>query len=491
MTDRQDTSARENVTARAGRWLSHVVKPLRTSLSSQLLILTIIFVMIAEVLIFVPSISNFRDQWLRQRAARAQIATLALEATPDNMLSDELRDELLVNAEAFAVVLHRDAARRLILRDDMPPAIDATYDLRMTNIADMLYDSMATLMAPDGRIIRVISEPRFEGGDFIEVVIDETPLRHAMFTYSINILSLSIFISVLTAGLVFLTLNRFLVRPMRRITENMVAFSAKPEDASRIIDSSGRLDEIGVAERELADLQSHVRNTLNQQSRLAALGTAVSKVNHDLRNILANVQLISDRLGGIDDPTVQSLAPRLFASLDRAIDLCTKTLKFGTANEAPPVREIRPLHIIAQDVADTLRLDEASPVRIVVEIDVDLKVDADPDHLFRILMNLGRNAMQALGDAAGTLTFSARRQGTDLVIDIADTGPGMPDAAKAHLFEAFAGSTRAGGSGLGLAIAAELASAHGGTLRLLRTGAEGTTFRLVIPDRGVSARAAQ
>ncbi|MEQ9143151.1 MAG: HAMP domain-containing sensor histidine kinase [Parvibaculaceae bacterium] len=474
----------------SARPVDRFVGPLRRSLSAQLLILTILFVMLAEVLIYVPSLSNFRDTWIRQRLAQAQIATLALEATPDNMLSDRLRDELLRNAEAFAVVLHRDAARRLILRDDMPPAIDATYDLRGANFVDLIVDMIDCLMAPDGRTIRVIGQPRFSGGDFIEIVIEETPLRDAMLAYSANILTLSIFISVLTASLVFLTLNRFLVRPMRRITENMVAFSKRPEDASLMIEPSDRADEIGVAERELADLQKQVRATLNQQARLASLGAAISKINHDLRNILASAQLISDRLSGIDDPTVQSLAPRLFASIDRAISLCTNTLKFGRAEEEPPVRRAVKLKDLTAELVEAIGLPEGGGIDVRLLIADDLEVDADPDHLFRVLLNLGRNAVQAMGEK-GELLISASGDRNAVTIDVADTGPGIPPAARERLFEPFSGSTSQGGTGLGLAISADLVRAHGGTLELVETGAGGTLFRIRLPHRASIRRAAQ
>lgn len=467
-----------------------LVAPLRRSLSAQLLVLTVLFVMLAEVLIYVPSLSNFRDSWIKQRLAQAQIATLALEATPDNMVASTLRDELLTNAEAFAVVLHRNAARRLILRDDMPPAIDATYDLRDATFLDIIMDMFDCLMAEDGRTIRVIGKPRFEGGDFIEIVFDETPLRQAMLDFSTNILNLSILISIITASLVFFALNFFLVRPMRRITENMVAFSEKPDDASRVIAPSARLDEIGVAERELADLQTQVRSTLNQQARLASLGTAISKINHDLRNILASTQLISDRLGGVDDPTVQSLAPRLFASIDRAIQLCTNTLKFGSSEEAPPSRRPVALKSLAAEAMEAIGLEEDSPVSVRIEIADEMEIDADPDHLFRVLLNLGRNAAQAM-ESGGEISLSAVNDVDSVSIELADTGPGIPDAARDRLFQPFGGTTRQGGTGLGLAISADLVRAHGGTLELVETGANGTRFRICIPHRKDMVRAAQ
>lgn len=463
--------------------------PVRRRLSAQLLLLTILFVMIAEVLIFVPSIANFRDGWLKNRLAAAQIATLALEATPDDMVSDELKHELLANAEVLGVVLYRDAARRLILSADMPPKIDAHFDLRLATAWSSIRDTFATLAAGDGRIIRIIGAPRFEGGDFIEIVVTESPLRAAMAQFGINILSLSIIISVVTASLVYLALHRVLVRPMRRITENMLAFRENPEDARRVIEASAREDEIGVAERELAAMQREIRSTLSQKARLAALGGAVAKINHDLRNILASTQLLSDRLGAVKDPTVQSLTPRLFAAIDRAIDLCTKSLKFGRAEEAVPARRRLPLANLVTEVAQAVGLPdkdtEDAAVRWLNQVPDDVMIDADPDQLFRILLNLGRNAVQAveLERDGGEIRVTARRDGDRVRIDMTDTGPGLPPAARAHLFEAFSGSARAGGTGLGLAIAAELARAHGGDIVLVESGAGGTTFRIIIPDR--------
>lgn len=458
--------------------------PLRRSLSRRLLVLTILFVMLSEVLIFVPSIANFRKMWLEQRLGTAQIAALALEATPDNMLSPALQQELLENAQVFAVALHRDDAHRLILSEKMPPDVDAAFDLRRSMAPSLIMDAFQTLAAGDGRVIQVTGFPRFGAGDFIEIVVAETPLRRAMIDYGVNIFWLSALISIVTAGLVFFVLHVVIVRPMRRITENMVAFRRNPEDARRVIAASSREDEIGVAERELDAMQRRIRATLNERARLAALGAAVSRINHDLRNILANAQLLSDRIGAVDDPTVRHLAPRLFASIGRAIDLCTKTLRFGRADEEPPVRtrfELRPLVDEARDMAGP-----GDDARIVWrnEVAPGFEVEADRDHLFRILLNLGRNAVQAIeGERGGKgeVRIAASRAGDHIHIDMTDTGPGLPDKAKAHLFEAFSGNARAGGTGLGLAIADELARGHGGHIELLSSGDKGTQFRICIP----------
>ena len=143
---------------------------------------------------------------------------------------------------------------------------------------------------------------------------------------------------MIAATLVYVSLNWLLIKPIGRITRNMMDFGADPEDSSRVISPSKRTDEIGIVESELADMQSQLANLLRQKSRLAALGLAVSKINHDLRNMLSSAQLISDRMGSIPDPTVQRFAPKLIASLDRAIRLCSDTLKYGRTEEPPPAR---------------------------------------------------------------------------------------------------------------------------------------------------------
>jgi signal transduction histidine kinase len=276
---------------------------------------------------------------------------------------------------------------------------------------------------------------------------------------------------------------------MTRITRNILSFSQNPEDASRIIVPSLRKDEIGVAERGLAHMQGELTHTLQQKNRLAALGLAVSKISHDMRNMLANAQLISDRLGSLPDPSVQRFAPKLIVSLDRAIALCESTLRFGRAEEAPPRREPTPLRALVADVGDGLGLPREDGIAWTVDMDDDLAVDADRDQLYRVLSNLCRNALQAIelqeaGQARseGHIRVSGARNGNRVTIDVHDNGPGVPEKARAHLFQAFQGSARKGGTGLGLAVANELVAAHGGSIRLIDTE-RGTQFRIEIPDR--------
>jgi signal transduction histidine kinase len=465
-------------------------------LSAKLLLLTILFVMLAEVLIFVPSVANFRITWLTDRLTAAQLAALAAEAVPGGVVPDALRLELLRTAQVKAVALKRDNERRLVLPADGSLNFDDTYDFRASarpsGVLDQLqlrfrliWDALGVFFAEDSRVIRVIGEPGMRAGVFIEIVMPEAPLKAAMIRYGLNVLGLSVIISIITAALVYFALNGLLVQPMMRLTRNMLHFSERPEDASRIIIPSERQDEIGTAERELAHMQAELAQTLHQKSRLAALGLAVSKINHDLRNMLANAQIISDRLVSLPDPAVQRFAPKLIASLGRAITLADSTLKFGRAEEAAPRRELMSLELLVAEVADGLGLPREGAVDWAVEIEPALRIDADRDQLFRVLSNLCRNALQAIElrePIKGRIQVSGRRSGQRVSIEVSDDGPGVPQKARAHLFQAFQGSARKGGTGLGLAVAHELITAHGGTIRL-RDSELGAVFVVEIPDR--------
>jgi signal transduction histidine kinase len=455
-------------------------------LSWKLLLLTVLFVSVSEVLIYVPSIANFRVNWLSDRLTMADAASVVLTATDSADVPRDIQDELLKAVGATAIIVRTGAVSRLIATVEMPPEVDRIADLRMMHPVGQVIDAFDTLIATKERIIRVIGTTR--AGSVLELVIRDQPLRAAMLHYSVNILWLSALISIITCGFLYFSLNRLFVRPMRRLSLNMVAFSEAPEDAARIIQPSGRGDEIGIAEEHLAAMQGDLQRTLREQRHLADLGLAVSKINHDLRNMLASAQLFSDRLGSLPDPTVQRFAPKLIAALDRAIAYCQSTLAYGRAREPAPERRLVALDRLVADVAEVLGLVGHPTIAFENKVAAGLEIDADHDQLFRVLVNLGRNAIQALdGDQDASLvrrlTFTGRREGGAVKIEVSDTGPGVPQIARANLFRAFQGGARPGGTGLGLAIAAELVRAHGGTITLAEMPGPGATFEIVIPDR--------
>ena len=464
-------------------------------LSGKLLAFTVAFIMLAEVLIIVPAVAAFRLNWLSDRLAGARTAALVLDAAPEGMISPQLTRELLDSVGAITVALKRDNTRRLLASTDMPPNVDHHADVRNVAPLEAVAEAFETLLSGDGRVIRAVGTPP-RGDGFVEIVLDETPLRKAMLRFTGNILLVSLIIAALAGALVYLGLAWMFVRPMRRLTQRMIAFRVNPATPPLALDPTSRMDEIGQAEREFTVMQRQIAETLHQKSHLAALGLAVSKINHDLRNLLASVMLISDRLADIRDPAVQRFAPKLEAALDRAIAYCEHTLAYGRAQEPAPERRMVELGLLVNEVRDTLELgpDEAASIGWVDSVERGLTVDADPDQLFRVLLNLCRNAMEALSarapndPARDQIRITGRREGSMVVIEVADTGPGVPEKAQAHLFEPFQGSSRRGGTGLGLVIASELMQAHGGDIQLV-AGTMGATFQLRVPDRPVDFEA--
>lgn len=462
---------------------------LRFGLSGKLLLLTIPLILIVEILIYVPSIANFRVNRLNDRLAAANTAALVLDAAPSGMVPDALARQILASIGARAVAIKSGQQRRLLAAADMPKKIDHDVDMREIGVGSAIFDAFRVMLDSGDEVMRILG-PAPGSGQFIEVVVDEKPLRDAMFRFSRNVLLLSLVMTSITAGLIYYALHHLFVRPMRRVTANLVAFHENPESTARIIEPSKRTDEIGVAERELSDMQRDLVSMLHQKSHLAALGLAVSKINHDLRNLLASSQLLSDQLASVPDPRVQRFAPKLMRSLERAIAFCQSTLSYGKAQEAAPDRRMVLIEPVINEVRESAGLASDTSIEWINAIERGLTVDADPDQLFRVLLNLVRNAAQALeseksgAGVARQIRVTGRREGAVTILEISDTGPGIPEKAKAHLFEAFQGSSRDGGTGLGLAIAAELVRAHSGELSLVE-GTLGATFRIMIPDRAV------
>ncbi|WP_373635017.1 sensor histidine kinase [Yoonia sp. SS1-5] len=452
------------------------------SLSGRFLILTIIFVMLAEVFIFVPSVARFREDYLLARLERAQIASLALEA--DDMISPALERELLKNAEVYNVVLRRDEIRQLALSSPIPSPIVATYDMRDPSGMVLIRDAMMTLANTDDQIIRVIGNPVRDGGLLIEVTMDEMPLRAAMLTYGRNILIISAFISIVTAVLLFLAVQILLVRPIKGVVSHMQSYAKSPEDARQIITPSAGVTELRDAEEALQMMQTQLTGALKQKERLAQLGGAVAKVSHDLRNILTSAQLFTDRIEGSDDPLVKRMAPKLVNSITRAVNLCETTLAFGRVDEPAPTLGRVNLGSIVGDVIDSERLAAGDyPLSFAEDIPAVLSLRADGEQLFRVIFNLVRNARQAIMATGnpGEIAVQATEDDSAWHITITDTGPGLPPKAREHLFQPFQGGVRKGGSGLGLVIAADLIRGHGGRLELQRTDETGTTFAIQLP----------
>ncbi len=467
------------------------VRSLRFGLAHRLLLLLLFFIMLAEVATFIPSIADFRNAWLRGRLSAAYTAALIFEATPTGTPPEEVGAAILRSVGAKTIVLKTRDTRRLLAVSDMPSQIDENVDLRDPSKWASIMSAYRTMTTSQDRVLNVVGEAPM-GGDHIEITLNEATLRRDMRRYATNELLLSLFSSVFVALLAGLAIHLLVLGPVRRLTNSITAFGLNPEAPGRVITPSGRSDEIGVAEDALAIMQRDLLRELNRKKRLAALGLAVAKINHDLRNMLASAQLLSDRLSDMSDPIGRRLAPKLVATLDRAISFCQATLVYGRAVERPPKAAKLGLHALVTDVVETI-----APLAQGVEIDNavprDFEVFADGEQLFRVLLNLVRNGADALMGAGAMpgaeplVRIRARKEPGLTVIEVCDNGPGVPPQARASLFQAFSGSSRPGGTGLGLSIAADLVHAHGGEITLVPASADralgGATFRITLPQR--------
>lgn len=456
------------------------MRKLFSSLSARLLVLTVAFVMLSEVLIFAPSAGRFRATYLSERLADAHLAGLALEATPTGRVSPALEAQLLRHVGAYAIDLHLGPLMTRMLGDEAPPKPEIVVDLERETPLQMMIHAFQTLLRDRDVILRVNGRSPADPSVHVSAIIPERPMRQALIDYSGRILQLSIVISAITAFLVFLSLRWLMVRPMGRLTTSIMAFRAAPEDPTRGVAPTGRRDEIGVAERELAAMQTDLRQALAQKTRLAALGEAVAKINHDLRNILSSAQLVSDSLLDSGDPKVQRTAPTLLRAIDRSVALCRDVVRYARTGEAKLEKAPHDLRELLDDAGEAAiaSLNGAGPRRFENLAPENLSANVDRTQFVRVIENLARNAYEA---GAETLAVTATTAPGGVRLTVSDDGPGIPAALEPRLFQPFSSSAKADGSGLGLAIAAEIVAAHGGGIRLSRTGPDGCEFVIYLP----------
>ena len=452
-------------------------------LSARLLLLTVIFVMLAEVLIYAPSAGRFRLDYLKGLLSDGHLATMALEAAPTGAVPPPLEMTLLSHAHVHSVELRLGNLWTRMLGSDKGTEPETIVDLRKGTFFSLMWDAFITIGQYENRVLRVIGPSPMNPSVLVEVVADEGPLRAALIDYSQRILQLSLLISAITACMVYLSLQLLIVRPIGHLTDSMVQFHDRPEDETVDIKASARQDEIGTATRVLAEMQSGVRASLTQRAHLTALGEAVSKINHDLRNILSSAQLISDRLAKSEDPSVRATSPALIQAISRAVNLCSQVVVFSQARRPRLELSGHSLRDLLEEAGDNvLEFGEtmAQPAvwHWLNEVPAAAIIHCDRRQVLRVFENIARNAFEA---GATEVKLDAEEARGRWVIGVADNGPGLPARARNNLFQPFKGSARVGGTGLGLAIARELTVAHGGRLFLDRTSANGSRFIVEIP----------
>jgi signal transduction histidine kinase len=443
------------------------------SLSVRLLLLTVIVVLATEGLVFLPGLAQERRGWLYEHLRDADIAVLAMTGAQGGGIDPITRDALLRLSDAEAIRLQNPTGEVFALSTPNPPTAESSVDLRKETHLQGLGRALAALVRRGAPHVMIIGMSPRQPYKLVEVIVSGDRLSSVLRHFARTNIVEWLLIAGVTGTLLYVALLILLVRPLRRMTGNIVAFRAAPE-RSPVPDlplpkRSG--DEIAIAARELAAMQAELRTALWRNARLAALGTAVAKVSHDLRGILSSAMLAADRLSGHTDPTVRRSADIVMRAVEQATALVRQTLEF--AREGPPPLSIsrHKLHEIVAEAAESV-----PSLRVENQVDSDLLADADRVALFRVLSNLIRNAEQA---GATQLTVSSSHDGHSLVMLVSDNGPGLPEAVEAKLFRAFSGGTQ--GTGLGLAIVRDLMRAHGGDVMLDKTGPDGTKFRLLLP----------
>ncbi len=469
-------------------WRERLTPHAPDGLSSRLLLLTVAFTLAVQALIVGPNAASFHERWLMDRLQAAELASVGVEALPYSAVDDQTAEQLLRIGGVSAVAISDQGVMRQLLQAPNLARAPDFIDLRRRSLGARLVDPVHTLFGPQDRSIRARAAPRYRSGDFIDVVAPAEPLKIELRAFLLNSLLVSVVISVVAGGLLYAGLAFLVLQPLRRVTRSIEGFAADPQTVAPT--PSDRHDEIGRVERELARMQEEVRQALRSRSRLVALGEAVAKINHDLRNMLTSAQIASERLADSADPQVAKALPRLERALGRAAALTRNVLDYGKSEEPAPVLDRVILAPALTSAAEDAGL-EATGVRLVKALPARFTVQVDADQLHRVLVNLMRNARQAIeGDATraarkkgpqGSVTVEAAAENGWSVIRIIDDGPGIPPRLSERLFEPFVSGGSSDGTGLGLTISRELAASHGGELRLVETGPTGTTFELRLP----------
>lgn len=459
--------------------------PIANSLSARLLMLTMFFIMVVELLVFPTSIAKFKVADMHNRIDQAYLSYLAINAAFDESRQMVAAENLLNQFDLYQIQVYEDNKLINKIRRFDAPLPQATYDIRSDSFIQNVSSAISTLFSKDNRILRVVGAPSRDKDLTFTVDFEEAPLRTALMLHLQDVLAVSILISVITAMLIFISIQVLMVNPVRVLTQGMTTFRKDPEKAENIIVPSGRHDEIGTAEFELYQMQEQIRAALRQKDRLAAIGTAVTKINHDLRGILSTAQLVSDRLSQVNDPQVQQAAQTILVSVNKAVELCSQTLKY--AREGVPTLNKEQFWFVEflQQLGEQVNTLSQGQLKLQARVPQDLSMLADKKQLFRVFLNLCKNAYEA---GATRMMITVTRQGQVVSMWLNDNGPGLPGHMLEKLFQPFAGSTRKGGSGLGLAIAKEILQAHGGDMTLAENSAEGATFKLDLPTPATTAQ---
>ncbi len=427
---------------------------------------------------YVTWVSAFWQAEIEDQLQGAYDTVRVVQVMAEGELDSALRQRLLDFTDTHAVILRTGDTSTLVI-GSTPKAVDKTVRPASTSWFGCVRHAFDTLINGRGRLLRIVAPVEQNPGVGIEVVAPETPLAETMWRHSLRIGASAVAPFVAVGVLLFFVLQHQFVRPVTAIIERLAWFARNPQDKYPATPASNRRDEIGDLERGVLSMQGSLRALLQRRDREAALGASVSRINHDLRNVLQTAAVTSDRIRATQDPAVRKLVPLLVTAVERAVQICTRTLDYHRFGATPIKLAAVRLRDIAVEAGDSVAAIHAGRIRWDIDVPGDLTVEVDREELFRALLNLAQNATEAMPEG-GTVSVRARRRTRHVLIEVEDDGPGLNAEVRAF-FDRPLADTVVNAHGLGLLIVREILAAHGGTFELGKTSSSGTRFLLKLP----------
>lgn len=293
---------------------------------------------------------------------------------------------------------------------------------------------------------------------------------------------------VMLLAIAYWLLSREAVAPLQRLVGSMR--QAEAGDLAVRADE-GRTDELGVAargfdqmldalRRSQSELEAFYRERMVRADRFAAVGELATGLAHEIKNPLAGLSGALELLA--EDLARSPRQAEVVGEMRHQVTRLTKTMESLLHFARPPKALLR-----AADVNETVdkvlflvsQQRRAAPVEVRAVLDRGLPpVLSDPAQLEQVLLNLCLNAAQAMAKG-GTLTVRSYAEERRVAIEVADTGPGIPEEVRPHIFKPFF-TTKTEGNGLGLAISARIIAEHGGNIAYRCPPGGGTVFTITL-----------
>ncbi|AKH20373.1 sensor histidine kinase [Sedimenticola thiotaurini] len=449
---------------------------LQNSLSARVIVYSLLVTVLVTSLMAFPLVAHYSDNWLKNRVAAAYLISLATESSSEGSVNRNLEQRLLTQANVLGITIRKADNQTFMLGPDMPLVFDYHHDLRYSTMQSTLSLLLKATMGGGQKIIHITDNAPGAVRALVEIDIG----CHELFLQAMDSTKRALGTALLTALLMSIFFYGFLqisvVLPLQHLTSGILAFRADPNDVSRTNLVSGRIDEIGIAEEAFQQMQNDIRATLVLRTRLAAIGMAVTKIQHDLKGLLSSVMVVSDTLETSRDPEVRRIFPGLITAIDRAVELCHSSLNFAT--EGPLRLELEKFNLFTFIEELFKECNSGRKVALINQVPPALVMVGDKAQLRRVIGNLILNALEA--DSSKIIVSAVIRQDR-VEIDITDNGTGIPEKLKSQIFKPFISSTKAGNSGLGLSIAKDVVSAHGGTISIVVSEPGRTVFSVHLP----------